>query len=115
MTVFLVIWSLVHLFLPTYLTMIKDFKNKRLAAFFREGNNKGIPKEFEKRIRVRLEALDSASCLDDLKIPGYNLHELKGDRKETWSIALSGNWRITFKFEQGKGEAFGQNTFLFVS
>ena len=94
---------------------LKDFKNKILAAFFREGNNKGIPKEFEKRIRVRLEALDSASCLDDLKIPGYNLHELKGDRKETWSIALSGNWRITFKFEQGKGEAFGQNTFLFVS
>lgn len=89
--------------------MIKDFKNKRLAAFFRQGNNKGIPKEFEKRIRVRLEAfakrrgcaIDSASCLDDLKIPGYNLHELKGDRKETWSIALSGNWRITFKFEQG--------------
>lgn len=81
--------------------MIKDFQNKRLAAFFREGNNKGIPKEIEKKIRVRLEAIDSASVIDDLKIPGYNLHELKGDRKGTWSIALSGNWRITFKFEQG--------------
>ena len=64
----------------------------------KEGNAKGIPKELEKRIRVRLEVIDSATVIDDLKIPGYGLHELKGDRKETWSIKVSGNWRITFKF-----------------
>jgi proteic killer suppression protein len=39
--------------------------------------------------------------VDDIKLPGYDLHELKGDRKGTWSIKVSGNWRITFKFEDG--------------
>ncbi len=78
--------------------MIQNFRNKALGKLFKEGNSKGIPKELEKRIRVRLEVIDSATVIDDLKIPGYDLHELKGDRKETWSIKVSGNWRITFKF-----------------
>ncbi len=42
--------------------------------------------------------IDSATAIDDLKIPGYDLHQLKGDRRETWSIKVSGNWRITFTF-----------------
>jgi proteic killer suppression protein len=42
--------------------------------------------------------IDSATAIDDLRIPGYDLHQLKGDRRETWSIKVSGNWRITFTF-----------------
>jgi toxin HigB-1 len=78
--------------------MIQTFRNKALERLLKEGNAKGIPKELEKRIRRRLEVIDSATVIDDLRIPGYDLHELKGDRKETWSIKVSGNWRITFKF-----------------
>jgi toxin HigB-1 len=78
--------------------MIKTFRNKALERLLKEGNTKGVPNDLEKRIRVRLEAIDSAAVIDDLRIPGYDLHELKGDRKETWSIKVSGNWRITFKF-----------------
>ncbi len=78
--------------------MIQTFRNKALERLLKEGNAKGIPKELEKRIRVRLEVIDSATVIDDFRIPGYDLHELKGDRKETWSIKVSGNWRITFKF-----------------
>jgi toxin HigB-1 len=78
--------------------MIKTFRNKALERLLKEGNTKGVPNDLEKRIRVRLEAIDSATVIDDLRIPGYDLHELKGDRKETWSIKVSGNWRITFKF-----------------
>lgn len=78
--------------------MIQNFRNKALERLLKEGNAKGIPKELEKRIRVRLEVIDSATAIDDLRVPGYNLHELKGDRKETWSIKVSGNQRITFKF-----------------
>jgi len=78
--------------------MIQTFRNKALERLLKEGNAKGMPKELEKRTRARLEAIDSATVIDNLRIPGYDLHELKGDRKETWSVKVSANWRITFKF-----------------
>jgi toxin HigB-1 len=78
--------------------MIQTFKNKALERLLREGHAKGIPKDLEKKIRLRLEVIDSATVIDDIRIPGYGLHELKGDRKETCSIKVSGNWQITFKF-----------------
>ena len=79
--------------------MIKTFRNKALEKLLKQGKTKGVPKELEKKIRVRLEVIDSATVIDDIRVPGYDLHELKGDRKGTWSIKVSGNWRITFKFE----------------
>jgi toxin HigB-1 len=78
--------------------MIQTFKNKALEKLFKEGNAKGIPKELEKKTRVRLEVIDTATMIDEINIPGYRLHELKGDRQGTWSIKVSGNWRITFTF-----------------
>lgn len=81
--------------------MIQTFKSKGLQNLFRENFNKGVPANLEKKIRNRLEVIDSALMVDDIKLPGYDLHELKGDRKGTWSIKVSGNWRITFKFEDG--------------
>lgn len=78
--------------------MIQTFRDKPLERLLKEGNAKGIPKDLEKRIRRRLEVIDSATAIDDLRIPGYDLHQLKGDRRETWSIKVSGNWRITFTF-----------------
>jgi proteic killer suppression protein len=50
---------------------------------------------------MQLAALDSALVLEDLDIPGYRLHELKGNRKGIWSISVNGNWRITFEFTDG--------------
>ncbi|MFB8790160.1 MAG: type II toxin-antitoxin system RelE/ParE family toxin [Potamolinea sp.] len=82
--------------------MIQTFKNKALEKLLKENINKGIPKGLEKKIRIRLEVIDSALIIDDIRLPGYDLHELKGDRKETWSIKVSGNWRITFRFEDGE-------------
>lgn len=82
--------------------MIQTFNNKALEKLFKENISKGIPKELEKKIRIRLEVIDSALIIDDIRLPGYDLHELKGDRKETWSIKVSGNWRITFRFENGE-------------
>ena len=60
--------------------MIRTFKNKALEKLFKEGNAKGIPKEFEKKIRVRLEVIDTAIIIDDINIQGYRLHELTIDR-----------------------------------
>ncbi|HEY9701097.1 MAG TPA: type II toxin-antitoxin system RelE/ParE family toxin, partial [Allocoleopsis sp.] len=81
--------------------MIQTFKNKALEKLLKENINKGLPPNLEKKIRIRLEVIDSALILEDIRLPGYDLHELKGDRKGTWSIKVSGNWRITFKFEDG--------------
>ncbi|AKH69401.1 Plasmid maintenance system killer protein [Spongiibacter sp. IMCC21906] len=50
---------------------------------------------------MQLTALDTAYCIDDLDIPGYRLHSLKGSRKGLWSITVSGNWRVTFEFHEG--------------
>ena len=81
--------------------MIKSFKHKGLEKFFNSGTTKGIQSEHATKLRMRLAALNSAQSIDDINIPGYKLHELKGDRKGIWSISVSGNWRVTFEFEEG--------------
>ncbi len=50
---------------------------------------------------MQLAALDTAVSIEDLNIPGYRLHPLKGTRKGTWSITVNGNWRVTFEFTNG--------------
>lgn len=82
--------------------MIQTFKKKELEKLLRENINKGIQKELEKKLRIRLEVIDSALVIDEIRLPGYDLHELQGDRKGTWSIKVSGNWRLTFRFEDGE-------------
>ena len=81
--------------------MIKSFKHKGLERFFLSGITKGIQATHAKKLRLRLAALDTASDIEDMRVPGYGLHPLKGNRKETWSISVSGNWRITFEFYDG--------------
>ena len=53
------------------------------------------------RIALTLADLDSARRPEDLDVPAYRLHRLKGRLKDYWSISISGNWRITFRFEDG--------------
>ncbi len=53
------------------------------------------------RITLALADLDAASHPSDIDLPGYRLHPLRGDMKGAWSISISGNWRITFRFEDG--------------
>jgi len=81
--------------------MIKSFKHKGLKKFYETGSRQGIQAQHASKLRMQLAALDSARVLEDLEIPGYRFHELKGNRKGVWSISVSGNWRITFKFIDG--------------
>lgn len=81
--------------------MIKSFKHKGLQAFFQSGSKKGIQAKHANKLRLQLAAIDTAHSIDDIDIPGYRLHPLKGQRKNLWSITVNGNWRITFEFEQG--------------
>ena len=81
--------------------MIKSFKHKGLERFYLKGSTAGIQAKHAKKLRLQLAALDSAQAIDDLDIPGYRLHPLKGNREGIWSITVSANWRLTFEFSDG--------------
>ena len=69
--------------------------------FYRSGKTSGIQVKHRRRLRMQLAALETASAIGDIDIPGYRLHQLKGSRSGTWSIMVSGNWRLTFVFDKG--------------
>ena len=79
--------------------MIKTFKHRGLEKFFTSGSYKGIPGSSATRIERLLDVLDACAAPTDMALPGFKFHELKGDRKGTYSIAVTGNYRITFQFE----------------
>ena len=81
--------------------MIRSFKHKGLEKFFTTGSTAGIRPTHKTRIEERLQALHTAFTIEDMNIPGWRLHPLKGDRKGQWAITVSGNWRIVFKFMDG--------------
>lgn len=81
--------------------MIKSFKHKGLRLFFETGSTKGIQAKHLVKLRLQLGALDTSIEIEDLDLPGYQLHPLKGSRKGTWAISVSGNWRLTFEFTDG--------------
>jgi len=78
--------------------VIKSFKHKGLEKFYQSGITKGIQADHAKKLRMQLAALDTAKVIEDLDIPGYRLHALKGSRKGIWSSTVNGNWRVTFEF-----------------
>lgn len=81
--------------------MIRSFKHKGLEQFFLKGTTKGIQPKHAKRLRLILGRLHVSSQPQDMNLPGLRLHELTGKRSGTWSVWVSGNWRVTFRF---KGE-----------
>lgn len=81
--------------------MIKSFKHKGLQKFYESGNAAGIQSKHKQRLRMILAALESSHEIDDMDVPGFRLHPLKGKLKGVWSVSVSGNWRITFEFENG--------------
>jgi proteic killer suppression protein len=78
--------------------VIRTFKHKGLARFFESGTKSGIQTQHVERLRLILGALNAAVKPEDMALPGLKLHPLKGNRKDTWAVSVSGNWRITFKF-----------------
>ena len=79
--------------------MITSFKHKGLELFFTKSSFKGIPAQFASRIERMLDRLDAAKEPNDMNLPGYKFHSLKGVRKQEYSVTISGNLRITFEFE----------------
>ncbi len=79
--------------------MIKDFKHKGLERFFLTGSKAGIQATHAGKLRLILGRLHASTNPRDMNLPGLYLHELKGDRQGTWSVRVSGNWCITFRFD----------------
>lgn len=79
--------------------MIKRFKHRGLEKFFLRGTRAGIQAALSNRIRLILGRLHASQSAQDMALPGLYLHELKGKRRGTWAVRVSGNWRITFRFE----------------
>lgn len=69
-----------------------------------KADRSGIEQKWVPRIKTRLTVIDAAETIDAINLPGYDLHQLKGDRADIGSISVSGNWRITFRFIDGDAE-----------
>jgi toxin HigB-1 len=78
--------------------VIAGFKHRGLKRFFEGGTTRGIQAQQANRIRLILARLNASQTPQDMDLPGLHLHELGGRRRGTWSVRVSGNWRITFRF-----------------
>jgi len=82
--------------------MIRSFRHKGLKKFFETGSLAGVQADHVKRLRMLLAALDTAISVQDMDVPGFRLHRLKGKAEQRWSVRVSGNWRLTFEFRDGQ-------------
>jgi len=81
--------------------VIQSFRQKGLRRFFESGSVAAIQPRHAKRLRMLLAALDTAHSIDDMNVPGFRLHRLKGTERDRWSVWVNGNWRLTFEFVDG--------------
>ena len=81
--------------------MIKNFGHKGLEKFFITGSTKGIQAKHKNKLRLQLAMLEVSIQAQDMDKPGWHLHKLSGDKSNIWSVKVSGNWRMTFGFEEG--------------
>ena len=82
--------------------MIIGFRHRGLQRLFEKGDRRRIQPEYIDKVEGVLARLDGATTPQDLDLPGYRLHRLSGDLTGLWSITISGNWRIIFRFDDGK-------------
>ena len=81
--------------------MILGFRHRGLARLYERGDRRRIPPEHADKIERILARLDVAEQPSDMDLPGYRLHPLRGEFSGLWSVRVSGNWRIVFRFDGG--------------
>jgi proteic killer suppression protein len=84
--------------------MIRSFLHKGLERFFLKGTKPGIQAKHASKLRLILGRLNASQNPQDMNLPGLYLHQLGGDRRGVWSVRVSGNWRVTFRFTEGDAE-----------
>ena len=86
-------------YIVTLYVVIESFRHRGLEKFFRTGSKAGIQPKHATRLRLQLFALDNARTPADMNAPGWKLHRLAGALADHWAVSVSGNWRLTFRFE----------------
>ena len=84
--------------------MIRSFRHKGLKRLFEDDVARGLHAEHAVKLRRILARLDSAKVVADMDLPGYRLHELRGELLGFYAVTVRANWRVIFQFE--RGEAF---------
>lgn len=84
--------------------MIISFKHKGLERFYRTGSKSGIQAAHAAKLARILARLDVAKIPNDMNVIGWNLHSLSGNLANHWAVSVNGNWRVTFKLENGHAE-----------
>ena len=79
--------------------MITHFADRRLRDFHLRGDGRRLPPHLLGRLGVVLDRMDDAATPQELDLPGYRLHQLSGDLAGFWSIRISANWRVIFRFD----------------
>ena len=79
--------------------MIKRFRHKGLETLFTTGSTKGVDAQLAPKLRRMLARLNDGPLPEAMALPGYRLHQLKGDRKGSFAAWVTGNWRLTFDIE----------------
>lgn len=79
--------------------MIRSFKHKGLERFFLKGSKAGIQAGHAAKLRLILSRLHTSTSPKDMGLPGLYLHQLKGASRDIRSVRVSGNWRVTFRFD----------------
>ncbi|NCS09266.1 MAG: type II toxin-antitoxin system mRNA interferase toxin, RelE/StbE family [Microcystis aeruginosa G13-07] len=81
--------------------MIESFQHKGLKRFYERGERRGLNPNMIPKIEEILSIFSAAESVEEANIPGYRLHPLTGELKGFWSVRVTGNWRIVFRFEDG--------------
>jgi len=81
--------------------VIATFRHKGLQRCYETGKVTGIQPSHAKRPRLQLAALETAQTVEDMDVPGFRLHALRGRLERRWSIWVNSSWRLTFEFEEG--------------
>lgn len=81
--------------------MISGFRHRGLERLFEKGDGRRIPRSLIAKVERVLARLDVAAKPEDMNLPGWRLHPLKGDRVGYWAVRVSANWRVVFRFDGG--------------
>jgi proteic killer suppression protein len=81
--------------------MIQSFRHKGLKLLFEKGDRRKLQSAYVGKIERILARLEEASEAENMDLPGFKLHPLKGDLAGFWSVTVSANWRVIFRFDDG--------------
>jgi len=81
--------------------VIRSIRHKGLKRLYEDDDHRGVVSQHADRLRDILVRLDASATVDDMDLPGFRLHSLKGEMKGSWAVTVRANWRVIFRFADG--------------